>query len=70
MSITLAFTAESAPLAIMSVIAAPPKTAIQSTQTKLGIRRTQMMNSRTLRPLLTRAMNMPTKGDQLIHQAQ
>ena len=31
---------------------------------------TQNMNSRTVRPRLTRAMNMPTKGDQEIHQAQ
>ena len=55
---------------MMSLIAAPPKTAIQKTQTMLGITSTQVMNSRTVRPRLTRAMNMPTKGDQLIHQAQ
>lgn len=52
------------------VIAVPPNTAIHSTQTKLGINNTQTRNSRTVRPRLTRAMNMPTNGDQLIHQAQ
>ena len=31
---------------------------------------TQMTNSRTERPLETRAMNMPTNGDQEIHQTQ
>ena len=51
-------------------MATPPKTAIHSTQTMDGMISTQMMNSRTVRPRLTRAMNMPTKGDQLIHQAQ
>jgi hypothetical protein len=40
------------------------------TQTKDGMISTQMMNSRTVRPRLTRAMNMPTNGDQEIHQAQ
>ena len=36
----------------------------------VGIISTQMMNSRTVRPKLMRAMNMPTKGAQAIHQAQ
>ena len=50
--------------------AVPPKTVIHRTQTVVGMINTQMMNSRTVRPRLTRAMNMPTKGDQEIHQAQ
>jgi hypothetical protein len=54
----------------MSLIAAPPKTAIHRTQTRLGMIRTQVTNSRTVRPRETRAMNMPTKGDQEIHHAQ
>ncbi|KKL91131.1 hypothetical protein LCGC14_1897740, partial [marine sediment metagenome] len=35
-----------------------------------GISKTQMINSRTVRPRETRAMNMPTKGAQEIHHAQ
>ncbi len=50
--------------------AAPPRTVIQTMETAVGISSTQVMNSRTVRPRLTRAMNMPTNGDQLIHQAQ
>ena len=69
-SITLAFTAEVSGLAIMSLIAEPPKVAIQSTQTSDGMISTQTTNSRTVRPRLTRAMNIPTKGDHEIHQAR
>ncbi len=51
-------------------MAVPPKPVIHSTETSDGISSTQMRNSRTVRPRLTRAMNMPTKGDHEIHQAQ
>ena len=50
--------------------AVPPKAVIHKIETAVGIKSTQTMNSRTVRPRLTRAMNMPTKGDQEIHQAQ
>src|SRR5690606_15426083 len=50
--------------------AVPPKAVIHNTDTSEGTRVTAIGNSRTVRPRLTRAMNMPTKGDQLIHQAQ
>ncbi|MNE51316.1 hypothetical protein D3C80_1459390 [compost metagenome] len=51
-------------------MAVPPKAVIHNTDTSDGTSSTAMRNSRTVRPRLTRAMNMPTKGDQLIHQAQ
>jgi hypothetical protein len=51
-------------------MAVPPKAVIHSTQASEGTSSTEMMNSRTVRPRDTRAMNMPTKGDQEIHQAQ
>jgi len=35
-----------------------------------GTKRTAVTNSLTVRPRDIRAMNMPTKGDQEIHQAQ
>ncbi len=47
------------------LIATPPKTDIHTTQTSDGISSTLIRNSRTVRPRDTRAMNMPTKGDQL-----
>ena len=48
----------------------PPKAVIHSTDTIEGTNSTQNRNSRTVRPRLTRAMNMPTNGDQEIHHAQ
>src|SRR6056297_1774160 len=60
----------SKPVPMNWLIAVPPKAVIQSTETKEGTSSTATRNSRTVRPRLTRAMNMPTNGDQLIHQAQ
>lgn len=48
----------------------PPKIANQTRLTVLGTRMTPPMNWRMVRPRLIRAMNMPTKGVQEIHQAQ
>ena len=36
----------------------------------VGMNNTPTMNSRMVRPLDTRAINIPTKGDQEIHHAQ
>ncbi len=47
-----------------------PKTVIQTKVKPAGMKSTAVMNSRTVRPREMRAMNMPTKGDQDIHQAQ
>jgi hypothetical protein len=47
---------------------APPKTANQSMENRVGIRMTPMQNSRIVRPRLMRAMKMPTNGPQAIHQ--
>src|SRR5690606_21941510 len=52
------------------LIAVPPKLVIQRTETSEGTSSTAIISSRTVRPRLTLAMNMPTKGDQEIHQAQ
>ncbi len=52
------------------VIAVVPKTANQMRLTVLGTRMTPPTNWRMVRPRLIRAMNMPTKGVQEIHQAQ
>jgi len=51
-------------------MAVPPKTVIHRVHASEGTISTETMNSRTVRPRETRAMNMPTKGDQEIHQAQ
>ena len=51
-------------------MAAPPKTDIHRNDSRVGISITPMTNSRTVRPLEMRAMNIPTNGDQEIHQAQ
>jgi len=51
-------------------MAVSPNVVIQRTETADGTIRTAIRNSRTVRPRLTRAMNMPTKGDQEIHHAQ
>ena len=52
------------------LIAVPPSTVIHNTQASDGTSNTATMNSRTVRPRDTRAMNMPTNGDHEIHQAQ
>src|SRR5690554_4376386 len=52
------------------LMAVPPKAVIHSTETNEGTSSTEIRNSRTVRPRETRAMNIPTKGDQEIHQAQ
>ena len=44
--------------------------ANQITLTTLGTSSTPVTNWRMVRPRLMRAMNMPTKGVQEIHQAQ
>src|SRR5690625_1667652 len=49
---------------------APPKAVMQMVVTMSGIMSTAVMNSRTVRPRDTRAINMPTNGDHEIHQAQ
>src|SRR6218665_121275 len=46
------------------------KMVIHRNVMNVGTSMTPMMNSRMVRPKDTRAMNMPTKGDQAIHQAQ
>jgi hypothetical protein len=56
--------------ASVSEIAVPPKAVIHRTEISEGTISTAVRNCRTVRPRETRAMNMPTKGDQLIHQAQ
>lgn len=50
--------------------AVPPKGFIHSAHTTVAMISTQITNSRTLRPRESRAMKMPAKGDQEIHQAQ
>ncbi|MNC67623.1 hypothetical protein D3C75_1181330 [compost metagenome] len=47
-----------------------PKTVIHRKVKAVGTSSTPMTNSRTVRPREMRAMNMPTNGDQAIHQAQ
>src|SRR5690606_2227458 len=47
-----------------------PKTVIQKKVKTVGTSKTPSTNSRTVRPREMRAMNMPTKGDHAIHQAQ
>ncbi len=76
LSITKSFTSSAAsrtpskPELMNWSMAVPPKAVIHSTDTSEGTSSTAMRNSRTVRPRLTLAMNMPTKGDQLIHHAQ
>jgi hypothetical protein len=50
--------------------AVPPKADIHTTVTRVGTSSTATRNWRTVRPFEMRAMNMPTKGDQEIQQAQ
>ncbi len=47
-----------------------PKTVIHRRATDEGTSKTPKRNSRIVRPREMRAMNMPTKGDQAIHQPQ
>ena len=47
-----------------------PNTVIHRKVKPVGTSSTPMMNCRTVRPREIRAMNMPTNGDQAIHQAQ
>jgi hypothetical protein len=47
-----------------------PKMVIHRKMTKVGTRRTPRINCRMVRPKDTLAINMPTKGDQAIHQDQ
>ncbi|MNW70867.1 hypothetical protein D3C74_503720 [compost metagenome] len=51
-------------------MAAPPKMVNHTRLTRLGTNSTPVTNWRMVRPRLMRAMNMPTKGVQEIHQAQ
>jgi len=50
--------------------AVPPNTVNQKKESTEGTISTPATNSRMVRPLDTRATNIPTKGDQAIHQAQ
>ena len=51
-------------------IAELPKTTIQKKMISDGASSTPATKSRMVRPRETRAMNIPTNGDQLIHQPQ
>src|SRR5690606_4245501 len=51
-------------------MAVSPNTVIQMKVKPTGTNSTPTTNSRMVRPRETRAMNMPTNGDQAIHQAQ
>src|SRR5690606_41852952 len=55
---------------VSMIIAELPKTVSHRKVKPTGTNRTAVTNSRTVRPREMRAMNMPTKGDQEIHQAQ
>lgn len=48
----------------------PPKMENHNVQKMVGTTKTPIINSRTVRPLETRAINVPTNGAQAIHQAQ
>ena len=50
--------------------AVPPNTENHTNAASVGASTVPRMNSRMLRPRETRAMNRPTNGDQLTHQAQ
>ena len=58
------------PAAAKSRRALPPRAPNQTMVTRVGPSSAARMNSRTVRPLETRAMNIPTKGDHATHQAQ
>src|SRR5690606_30267669 len=69
---TLACTASAMPPSPNSSMcsAVLPNTANQMKPTRVGANSAPAMNSRKVRPREMRAMNMPTKGDQEIHQPQ
>src|SRR5690606_5149105 len=52
------------------LIAVLPNTTIQKNVVSDGASSTPAMNSRIVRPREIRAINIPTNGDQLIHQPQ
>ena len=52
------------------LMAVLPKTVIHRKVNPAGTSSTFNRNSRTVRPREIRAMNIPTNGDQAIHQAQ
>ena len=58
------------PCRISMFSAVPPNTENQTKAASVGASTVPRMNSRMLRPRETRAMNRPTNGDQLTHQAQ
>ncbi len=53
-----------------SFMAVPPEIAKARKHTMVGASSTTVTNSRSVRPRLIRAMKIPTKGVQEIHQAQ
>ena len=57
-------------VSISSLSAEPPSTANHRMPRRVGTISTPMTNWRTVRPRLTRAMKMPTKGAHEIHQPQ
>ena len=69
-SVTMGVVVPAAVAAAWRPMAEPPKIANQSSETALGTSSTPQTNCRMVRPRLIRAMNMPTKGVQLIHHAQ
>ena len=58
------------PCMISWLSAVPPNTENQTKAASVGASMVPRMNSRMVRPRETRAMNIPTNGDQLTHQAQ
>ncbi len=50
--------------------AEPPRVLIHINESRVGFNITPIINSLTVRPFETRAINMPTKGDQDIHHPQ
>ncbi|MOA09827.1 hypothetical protein D3C78_1296820 [compost metagenome] len=59
-----------APSAMIRLMALLPNTVIHSSVKPAGTNSTPVTNSRMVRPRETRAINMPTKGDQDNHQPQ
>ena len=58
------------PCMISWLSAVPPNTENHTKAASVGASTVPRMNSRMVRPRDTRAMNRPTNGDQLTHQAQ
>ncbi len=69
-SVCTAFEMAPAACAMSKLMAVLPKTVIHRKVKPDGTNSTPIRNSRTVRPREMRAMNMPTNGDQAIHQAQ